>query len=258
MHLRKVSIRVLSFLVLVSVILSCQKKPYEDSSGNGGIVINFEGNYLDEWLQADSAMKKYDWKASFCISSLNRLNQQKIHQLTKLQDGGHEIATTGYNYINAIKFLLNRNINDYMSQEIFPMLDFMERKSIDINSFVYPYGARYPGLDSHLLDYFKIIRANTYGKKEPSKQDCYFNKSQTVFGLGMDNNYNHFSHEYLRELLEYAKKNKLILILYGHGPRENVTSDYQTSFETLNIIGDFITSNDMKFYSLSDLYDLID
>jgi len=133
------------------------------------------------------------------------------------------------------------------------MLDTMKKLSLNVTTFAYPFGERSAALDTSLLTKFKIIRGRAFGGEIPSEQNCYFNNSRIVYGFDIDNSHIHFSVPYLLKLLDYAKENHKILILCSHKTVTDVTENYQTKVETLELICAYMKRNDMKFYTLSDL-----
>jgi peptidoglycan/xylan/chitin deacetylase (PgdA/CDA1 family) len=224
---------------------------------NGGVVLTFDDNFIDEWYYADSLLRKYNWKATFFVSFIKSLSYQQFDKLINLQNRGHEIGGHGFNHFNQCDFVSSCGIKEYINDEIIPLIESMRQRSIKIDSFAYPFGSRDERLDYFLLDYFKILRATSYDKVEPNEHNCYFKKRRLIFGLGIDNNYEHFSEDYIVKLLSYAKKTKQILILYGHKPVDNPFSKYETKIATLENICDFINKNDMKFYTASELFNYI-
>ncbi|NDP27522.1 MAG: polysaccharide deacetylase family protein [Flavobacterium sp.] len=235
------------------ILFSCEKdkpviKPYR-----AGVILSFDDAYVNEWFATNQKLKKYAWKGTFCISKINTLRHYKIKELLELQREGHEIAGHTLNHINAADFLRVHTINEYMNQEINPMLNLMNFYGLKVTSFAYPYGGRTRKLDAALLQKFKTIRGRAYCEENAAKQGCYFNNSNLVFSFSIDDTHNHFNIPHLLKLLDYAKKNDKILILNSHKTVENVTGDYQTKDATLELICKYIKRNHMKFYTLSDL-----
>ena len=230
----------------------------DDGNKKGGVVITFDDRAIEEWYMADSLLKNHEWKATFCVSQIKKCTSEEIQKIHELDNAGHEIAGHGLNHLNSVEYTSTHGIDSYLNDEIIPMLNIMENESIISNSFSYPYGARNDLTDNALLDYFKIIRGTISGEKKPSDHNCYFNNSPIVFGIGIDNHYEHFSEEYVLDLLDYAKENNRILILYGHVPVVNVTTKYQTDISTLELICDYIRENDMEYYTLKDLSDKLE
>lgn len=218
-----------------------------------GVILSFDDAYVNQWFATSKKLKQYGWKGTFCVCKINTLRHYQIKELLELQKEGHEIAGHTLNHINAIDFLRNHSITDYLKQEIYPMKDLMHFYGLKMTSFAYPYGARTAKLDSTLLEKFKIVRGRAFCEENPSKQGCYFNKSRLVFSFSIDDTHNHFNIPHLLRLLDYAKKYHKILILNSHDTVKEVTADYQTKEETLEIICRYIKRNNMKFYTLSDL-----
>lgn len=257
-------IKVVAVLSLLC-IFSCQKSEeseYQqheiDDVKKGGIAITFDDNYIYEWQLAHSKLTETNWKATFCVSKINLFTTEEIEQLHELQNAGHEISGHGLKHLNAVNTINAVGAQNYIDEEIVPMLDIMDKESLYVSSFAYPYGSRNTKTDAVLLNYFDIVRGTTYGNPKPENHHCYFNYQKLVFGIGIDSNYSHFSEKYLLDLLSYAKEESKILIVYAHKPMQEVTEDYQVSMATLNLICEYIAANDMQYYTLSDLIEMIE
>ena len=229
----------------------------DDDIKIGGEVITFDDRSISKWFSADSLLSKYGWKATFCVSRINRLTAEEIQILRILQNKGHEISGHGLNHYNAVKYVSKNGLDSYLNQEIIPMIEIMQNESLIVNSFAYPYGSRNSEIDDALFDYFQILRGTTYDNILPLNHNCFFNNSTLVYGIGIDSSYEHFSDNYILKLMDYAKTKNKILILYAHEPVDIITSNSQTKFSTLELICDNIRENNMNFYTLSDLIPLL-
>ncbi len=226
------------------------------TNSKAGVVLTFDDNYVNEWYDLNTALKKYDWKATFFVSKFDELSPTEIQKLKALENDHHEIGGHSLKHLNAPFFVSENGADSYLNQEITPMLNLMNDNLFTITSFAYPYGARNPTCDNILLDKFKIIRGTTYDNSSPAYQNCYYNNNRLIFGLGIDNSYPHFSVSYFISLLEYAKKNNKIVIFYSHRPVQKVTAAYETEYQTLFSICEYVKSHKMKFYKTTELYGL--
>lgn len=243
--------------LLFLTFASCDNKK-TTTPPQGGVIFTFDDAYVDEWFDADIALKKYNWKGTFCVCRIDSIGAPQLKKLHQLQDEGHEIAGHGYHHYNAVNFVKEHGIDDYLKQEINPMITSMKQKSFHITSFAYPYGERSDALDKALSSKFKIIRGRAFGGELPEKEGSFFKNSKVVFAFDIDNDHIHFSYHYLLELLDFAKKNNKILLLCSHKPVKEVTDNYQTKIETLEFVCNYVKLNDMKFYTLSDLDKMLD
>jgi peptidoglycan-N-acetylglucosamine deacetylase len=245
-----------TFFVFSSCENEVEKIIEKIKSPKAGVIISFDDAYVDDWYNTNKILKKYDWKATFFTCKINTLNHSKIKKLLQLQKEGHEIAAHGLNHYNAATFLNDHTINDYLNEEIDPMMRLMNFYGFKITSFAYPYGARTKALDAALLKKFKIIRGRAFCEKDASKQGSYYNHSKLIFSFSVDDTHEHFNITHLLNLLDYAKKNNKILILNSHKTVQEVYGDYQTRNATLEVICQYIKKNNMNFYSVSDLDNL--
>ena len=236
-----------SALVAFLFLTACSKNENDliavkDQKIQAGVAITFDDNYVDEWYDAAKVLEKYNWKATFFISQFNTLSSKELNKLKWI-------------HLKASPFEKNNGKANYLETEIFPMINSMNQKSFEIHSFAYPYGSRDALTDTILLNEFNIIRGTTYGNEPPHLQRCYFdNQSRVLFGLGIDNNYAQYSIPYFLSLLEYAKANNKVVVFYAHKPVLKSKSKYETEYKTLIAICKYIQDNDMKFYTVSDLY----
>lgn len=244
---------VLLFTFFVFFSSAKDKTTPDPKTSIAGVVLSFDDDYINDWYATNQKLKAYSWQASFCVSKINKLSVFEINRLRQLQNEGHEIAGHSFNHFNAVDFICDRSIQEYLDQDINPMTDLMSFYGFKVTSFVYPYGSRNKKLDVALLKHFKIIRGRAFCETNPKKQGCYYNNKSLVYSFSIDDTHNHFNIPYLLKLLDYSKKNNKILILNCHKTVNKVYGDYQTKNQTLELICKYIKKNNMKFYTLSDL-----
>jgi peptidoglycan/xylan/chitin deacetylase (PgdA/CDA1 family) len=256
----KNSILIIVLCCVFFIFNSCQNKPPkpepEIKTLKAGVILSFDDAYINEWHATNQKLKKYSWKGTFFVCKINTLNQSKVEKLLEMQKEGHEIACHGYHHYHAEKFVAKYGINEYLNQEIDPMLNLMSFYGFNVSTFAYPYGGRNKILDDALLKKFKIIRGRAFCEEVANKQGCYYNNSNLVFSFSIDDTHNHFNIPHLLQLLEYAKKNNKILILNSHKTVDKVSGDYQTKNATLEYICKYVKNNNMNFYTLADLENL--
>ncbi|TRX03471.1 polysaccharide deacetylase family protein [Flavobacterium gawalongense] len=249
-----------AFIIIIFLLVSCSDDSNENINNQNnyapGVVISFDDDYVDNWVEVHNILEVYDWKATFFVTKFNQLSNDKINKLKDLKNYGHEIGGHGLNHLNATTFIANNGVTEYLNQEIYPMVNLMDNNSLSTTSFAYPYGARSTSTDNILFNNFQILRGTTYGNSAPSSQNCYYSGNRIVFGLGIDKSYYHFSVSYFLSLLQYAKNNNKIVIFYAHKPVETVQADYETEFQTLIEICNYVKNNNMKFYKMSELYNI--
>ena len=240
--------------ITLIIITSCSLFEKEDPPQfNGGIAITLDDNYIEAWSKTDSVLSDYDWKATFCVSGFDKLNNDQINFLLELQQKGHEIANHSLNHLDIIDYSRENSIQEYIDNEILPASQMMRSAGFEITCFAYPYGTRSPETDSALLPHFDIIRALAWGYKEPSEHYCYYDGNPVVYAFTIDSNYEYATEDYILDLMEYARDNDRILILYGHKPVFDGETGYTTDISLLESICSYAVENKMRFYRLGDL-----
>ena len=114
-------------IILLLFLCSCDKifDICDDYKGPGAIVLTFDDKYINDWYTADSIFSIYDWKATFCVTAYGTLTENEKLKLMTLQNTGHEIASHGTKHYNALEYLSNHTMEDYINNEILPSLNEM-------------------------------------------------------------------------------------------------------------------------------------
>ena len=247
------------FVFLSSLVVNCgfiDNFCNTELKGPGAIVLTFDDRNISDWYKSDSILSKYNWKATFCVTDYGKVNEEQKQNLLELQSIGHEIAHHGYKHFNALEYLKTNTMEEYIQNEITPSLDLMKNDGLNITSFVYPGGVRSDALDLVLFDYFPILRGTTYGKKPLNQQECFLEiggDKLLVYGLGIDNHYEHFDIDYYYKLIEYAANNGVAVIFYGHRIADDDSTSYVTSYQTLEKICSYAQDKNMDFLTLREL-----
>ncbi len=244
--------------ICLSMLISCEEEPFEIAPvKKGGVAITFDDAYVSEWNRANSKLEQHNWKATFCVTFINKLKEKEIDMLIELKNKGHAISGHGLLHLDAVDYCKKNGTENYINTEITPMLDLMGKHSFNVRSFAYPHGERNGKTDKALLNHFDLIRASIWSNKNPMYQKCYFSSQPLVYGFGIDDSNKYFSREYLTRLLDYAKEKNAVLILYAHNPVDQVTKRGQVKMQTLDFICRYVNENNMDFYTLNDLADML-
>lgn len=135
---------------------------------------------------------------------------------------------------------------------------FLKDLNIECFSYAYPYGIKNTISDLNLKKRYKIIRTTSKKIEKKAKNgNYYFNNNQIVNAIGLDKKYKHFNEKFFISALTYAKKNNKIIILYAHKPVLTANNEYEVEIKTLENICKFAKENNLVFYTLKDLGEMI-
>ncbi len=229
--------------------------PAEDSK-TGGIAITFDDAYVGEWFSIKELLKSYGARVTFYVSEFNLLTEDLVNKLRILQYEGHEIGFHSLRHLNAVKFVKETSLDQYLAAEIIPGIAIMSEHGFVLSSFSYPYGAHTHQLDKALLKSFNHVRgtAFTNNKKRIVDLDhiyCKNSGKRVLYGAGIDNVYENSVEDVLKGL-KRALDRKEVIILYAHKPASE-TDDYSTPLEKLEAILKYASENGLTFYRISDL-----
>jgi len=240
------------FLILFLMLFSCNKEKLDKS----GVVFTFDDNYISEWLSAKELFRKYNVKATFFISSPQKLSIEEINILKNLEEDGHEIASHSMNHVNLPDFLLNHTMNEYIDQEIKPANKILDSLGFNIRAYAYPFGKSTVESDKLLLNYFKVLRKATYNIENVTldKIDRTFTKigsNRVVDAMGIDNQYG-ITLENLEMGMKRARLQNEVLVLHAHKIVENGTG-YTISQEYLEEAFKLCQKYNLKSLTISEL-----
>jgi len=226
------------------------------SPGTAGIVITFDDNNVDEWYSFLVLSNKYGAKATFYVSHFDTLSLDQIVKLQVLQEAKNEIGYHTLHHLNALKYLQEKPMDDYIQKEILQGLALMRENGLQVSSFAYPYGAGNAQLDKELFKHFNNVRYTAYpakGKKIKDLDSVFLkNKKQKVISaVGIDNGYEHDLAEIFAGI-DRAFNNNEILVLYAH-VLSNKPGKLNVSMEKLEAIICYAQEKGMKFYTVAEL-----
>jgi len=251
---RDLIVAFLLFLFISSFTVA-EKQPLKYQSG---VALSFDDHYVNEWYDANEALREYNWRATFYISRFYRLTEEEISKLHRLKDEGHEIAAHGFHHIRATDYIAENGVQAYLDYEINPMVEIMHANNFFPTTFAYPYGNRNQAIDTLLLDYFKILRGTTRANPNLDSLNAIFNYSDVVWALGVDSQRPDFSLEYLLSAMQFAKDNNKILVIFGHKTVPEHQDRNETDYKTLVAICEFVLKNNMRFYTMDELSYIIE
>lgn len=223
-----------------------------------GVAISFDDLYINEWYKANEVFREYNWKATFYISRFYKLSAEEIEKLHSLKKEGHEIAAHGFHHIRAIDYIAENGVQAYLDYEINPIMEMMHENNFFPATFAYPYGNRNSAIDTLLLDYFDILRGTTRATPELESLRAFMDNSNVVYGLGIDSQRADFSLDYVLSAMQFAKDNNKILVIFGHKTVPDHQDRNETDYKTLVEICEFVVNNNMRFYTMDELSDIIE
>lgn len=192
-----------------------------------GVLLTFDDTYVTEWVAAIPLLKKYNAHATFFVTRFDQLSDEQLDGLRKLKEAGHAIGCHGLRHLKAAEYTETHSIEDYLSIEITPALEHMEKAGFVPTSFAYPNSNNNVMTDDALLKTFRHLRTGATPKEGQryAQMELLFTPPAEMAtrgclpGKGIDcigEPGNEAVLEQLLEAMERAAKNREILTLYAH------------------------------------------
>lgn len=213
-------------VLFVLLLNSCQ---HESSDRLPGIALSFDDRFIKEWYALRPVFQKYNARVTFYITQFDSLTADEIAQLKQLQQDGHEIGCHGAIHTNSINYVRQSSMQQYLNDEIYPILRSMNQHGFQPTSFAHPGGAHNSTVDRELLKHFVLLRDVALLERK-------------IFGIPLRWNirfmpgiYNHFDNNPTVDALLFdegsgvdmsdltvglhkAKEEGSVLMLFGHKP----------------------------------------
>ena len=218
-----------------------------------GIAITFDDNYIDEWYAIRNILQAHNAHVTFFVSNFASLDQAQISKLKTLQADGHEIAYHGYAHVDAAQYMQNHSINNYLENEIINGVNLMKSEGFNPVDFAYPFGSDDPAVTQALEGHFDHVRDTAYSWDDPIFYK-YGSNQYFIAGIGMDDVTYGIPITDIYDGISRAKNEDKILILYGHEPVAANPQMYQTSHDRLEKILQFVSDNNLKTFTISELH----
>jgi len=222
-------------------------------SSHVGVAITFDDNYVDQWYAIRDILNRNNAHVTFFVSNFASLDQDQINKLKTLQADGHEIAFHGYNHEDAVVYLQSHTVTDYMNNEIYRGVDLMKSNGFNPVDFAYPYGYDDPAATQALEGYFDHVRDTAYSWDDAIYYQ-YGSNQFFIAGIGMDDVTYGNSMTDIYDGISRAKTEDKILIFYGHEPVAGDPGMYQTSYTRLENMLKFVSDNNLKTFTVSELH----
>ena len=226
----------------------------QSGGSHAGIALTFDDNSIDQWYAIRGMLQQYNAHVTFFVTGYGNLDQNQIDKLLELQNVyGHEIGFHGTYHTEAGFFIQNPpTVQDYIDYDIIPGLNQMRNDGFNVVDFAYPGGSDNADATVALQAYFGHVR-DTYYTWDDEINYEYGSNEAFIKGIGIDDLSYGNTIEDIYNGISTAEAEDKILITYGHIPVQTVTTDYQTSYDRLEKILIYVTENNMKFYTVSEL-----
>ncbi len=226
----------------------------QSGGSHAGIALTFDDNSIDQWYAIRGMLQQYNAHVTFFVTGYGNLDQNQIDRLLELQNVyGHEIGFHGTYHTEAGSFIQNPpTVQDYIDYDIIPGLNQMRNDGFNVVDFAYPGGSDNADATVALQAYFGHVR-DTYYTWDDEINYEYGSNEAFIKGIGIDDLSYGNTIEDIYNGISTAEAEDKILITYGHIPVQTVTADYQTSYDRLEKILIYVTENNMKFYTVSEL-----
>jgi peptidoglycan/xylan/chitin deacetylase (PgdA/CDA1 family) len=238
----------LTALLFVFIWNSSCKKYVKHGDIEGGLILTFDDNYVDDWYRFLPVLDSFGAKATFYVSHYTTLTREQKNKLKIIEAHGNEIAFHTTHHANLVNLLKTRSFNEVMRQEVRVALDSMHKDGFYPKNFAYPYGQHNEMLDGAMLSLFRSIRLLN-GTKDFSQSVCTNKNKSYLRSLNVDES--GISGSDINRMLESAKDNHNSVVFLAH--KINTPPQLYISKSRLIFILSRAKELGLKFYKVEDI-----
>jgi peptidoglycan/xylan/chitin deacetylase (PgdA/CDA1 family) len=221
-----------------------------------GIVFTVDDGYVNSWYPYLNYLDSVHFKLTFYITGYHEFTDSEKEILKEFKVHGHEIAYHTTNHINVNDFLENKSAADYIREEIIPDLELMNKDSLEVKNFAYPFGYGDKIVDQLLLDYFKSIRkirVTTYFRLY-ELDEIYYDfptNDRILYGADIDRS-SEVTGSDIEKSLKRAKEENKVLFIYCH-KTGNTGDDYEISEARFRQIIEYCNNHEITSLTVNEL-----
>jgi hypothetical protein len=236
------------FITITFIVGSGCKKYVRNGDMDGGVVLTFDDNYIDDWYRFLPILDSFGAKATFYVSHYTMLTPLQKQKLKEIQQHGHEIGFHTTHHANLVNMLKNKTLQQVMQVEVRQALDSMRKDGIYPKNFAYPFGQHNEVLDAAMLSIFRSIRLLN-GTQDYSKSVCTTKHKTCLRSLNIDES--GISSDVISRMLESAKEHSNAVVFLAH--KINTPPQLYISKNRLIYVLTRAKQLGLKFYKVEDL-----
>lgn len=249
-----------AILIFLLIFFSCCKTPHKEMAS--GLLLTFDDRNMLHWEKQIPLFEKYNAHVTFFVDHFDELTIAQLEALQKLKNAGHAIGCHGLGHRKAVDYSTKYSLEKYLSDEIEPAIESMNKRGFFPTSFAYPNSNGNEKTDTELLKYFRHIRSGCPVEGRIAKTERYFVKAEDVYKKGRFDGASFHPKSPTDDLVSQAKeaisrisRNKEFLVLYAHDIRKE-NEDGPKNFITIDALEEillFSKINHIKLYSFDEL-----
>ena len=262
----KTTVNYILFFAFSSQLLiasSTHSVPNETSLPESGVLFTFDDRFISQWSAQLPLFAKYNAHATFFISGFHLLDASQIATLHTMDAAGHAIGCHSVNHYNAVDYVNQHGLAEYLSVEVDPAIAIMKSNGFNPTCFAYPSSARNDEIDQAMLERFGYLRSGTGLPTGDTISDLdiiytpvtNIVQRRSLIGTGIDYAGTDTRPDYVIQIkaaLDRAKANQEIVVFYAHNISEP-TSGHHIQPDALEEILAYTQTIGIKTLTYDDL-----
>jgi len=227
-----------------------------------GLLLTFDDRNMLSWEKQIPLFAKYGAHVTFFVDHFDELSPEQISALQNLKNAGHSIGCHGLRHLKAAEYSEKYSTGKYISDEIIPAIQAMEKKGFRPTCFAYPNSNRNDETDKALKKYFRHIRSGSRVEGTMEATGKSFVKADSLantfcfYGLSFHpKSKNDSLVVQAKKAIDRLAANREFLVLYAHDIR-NEGEEGPKNYITVDALEEFLSvaaKNHVKMYSFDEL-----
>jgi hypothetical protein len=126
--------------------------------GPPALALSFDDADIDAWYQVREVFAANNAHVTFFVTAYESFSDTQKAKLAELAAMGNDIEAHGMYHLNAVDFVADHSIDQYLNEEVLPSIALLQQDGFPISTFAFPFGATDDAITDAVLEHVRQVR----------------------------------------------------------------------------------------------------
>ena len=127
-----------------------------------GLAMSFDDDDIDMWYALRGVFRAHRARVTFFVTRFHLWTAEERAMLAELYAAGHDVQAHGVDHLNALDFVAEHTVAEYVKQEVLPSVAALRAAGYPVSAFAFPGGASNDELNAAVLEYLPRLRLTAH------------------------------------------------------------------------------------------------
>ena len=130
----------------------------DGSTPRPALALSFDDDAIDAWYAVRNLFTSRNARVTFFVTGYGAWTDEQKGKLAELSAAGHDVQPHGTYHLNAVDYVAEHGIEDYLEREVLPSIAQLEDAGYPVHTYAFPYGATTDEITEAVLEYVPQVR----------------------------------------------------------------------------------------------------